>query len=262
MGVIDYGMHFSFQYASKAFQTGCAEDDYMNDSTYNVVYVDSHDYGPGMDGQNDQDGNDLWRYSGGTEAWAENLNLMFTFRGIPCVYYGSEIEFKAGLRIDNYHKPLEETGRAYFGDNIEGDVTATDFGVYSGASGKVASILNSTLAKHIQKLNRIRRAVPALQKGQYSTEGCNGGMAYKRRYTADGVDSYVLVAISSGATFTGVLDGTYVDLVSGAKATASGGTLSTGDIGKGNMRVFVLQNDTADEYGATGKIGESLEYLK
>ena len=202
------------------------------------------------------------RYDGGTEAWAENMDLMFTFRGIPCLYYGSEIEFKKGLRIDNYFKALEDTGRAYFGDNIEGSVTTTDFGEYSGATGAMATTLNSPLAKHLSKLNRIRRAVPALQKGQYSTEGCNGNMAFKRRYTDTGVDSYALVAISGKATFTGVLDGTYVDLVSGKTATASGGTLTTDEIGKANMRVYVLQNATAEEYGANGKIGESLTYLK
>lgn len=190
------------------------------------------------------------------------MDLMFTFRGIPCIYYGSEIEFKKGLRIDNYKEPLENTGRAYFGDHIEGSVNTTDFGEYNNASGAIAETLNSTLAQHLAKLNRIRRAVPALQKGQYSTEGCNGGISYKRRYTADGVDSYALVAISSGCTFSGVLDGNYVDLVSGDTKTASGGTLSTGDISKANMRVYVLQNDTAKDYGATGKIGDSLTYLK
>lgn len=262
MGVIDYGMHFSFTSAGKAFETGKAEDNYMNDSTWNVVYVDSHDYSSGMDGKNDQDGNDLWRYEGGEEAWAENMDLMFTFRGIPCLYYGSETEFKKGLRIDNYHKPLEETGRAYFGDHIEGDVTTTDFGVYNGATGNMAKTLNSPLAQHLSKLNRIRRAVPALQKGQYSTEGCDGGMSYKRRYTDGDVDSYALVAISGGCTFSGVLDGTYVDVVTGDKKTVSGGTLSTGSLGKANMRVYVLQNETAEAYGADGKIGDTTTYLK
>lgn len=149
------------------------------------------------------------------------MDLMFTFRGIPCIYYGSEIEFKKGKRIDNYKEPLENTGRAYFGDHIEGSVNTTDFGEYNNASGAIAETLNSTLAQHLAKLNRIRRAVPALQKGQYSTEGCNGGISYKRRYTADGVDGYALVAISSGCTFSGVLDGTYVDLVSGDTKTVS-----------------------------------------
>lgn len=261
MVVIDYGMHYNFANANKAFGVAKQEDLFMNDSTWNVVYVDSHDYGPAVDGRDDE-GHDKWRYDGGTEAWAENMDLMFTFRGIPCLYYGSEIEFKKGCKIDDYKNTLESSGRAYFGDNIEGTVNTTDFGVYSGATGAMATTLNSTLSKHLSKLNRIRRAVPALQKGQYSTEGCSGNIAYKRRYTENGQDSYALVAISGGCTFTGVLNGTYIDLVSGDKKTVSNGTLSTGDIGKANMRVYVLQNDTAEEYGATGKIGDSLTYLK
>ena len=258
MAVIDYTMHFNFQDAGQAFRYGLEEDKYVNDSTYSVMYVDSHDYGPAMNGD------DSSRYSGGTEAWAENLNLIFTFRGIPCIYYGSEIEFKAGLKIDNYNEALEKTGRAYFGDHIEGSVSTTDFGVYSNATGAMATTLESPLAKHLQKLNRIRRAVPALQKGQYTTEGCNGGMSYKRRYTNDeeGVDSYVLVAISGGCTFSGVLDGTYVDVVTGDKKVVTGGTLTTDSIGKANMRVYVLQNQTATDFGADGKIGDTTTYLK
>ena len=256
LSVIDYTMHFNFEKADQAFRYGQEEDKYVNDSTYSVMYVDSHDYGPAMNGD------DSSRYPGGTEAWAENLDLIFTFRGIPCIYYGSEVEFKAGLKIDNYNEALENTGRAYFGDHIEGTVNTTDFGVYNGATGNMAKTLDSTLAKHLQKLNRIRRAVPALQKGQYTTEGCNGGISYKRRYTDDTVDSYALVAISSGCTFSDVLNGTYVDVVTGKKVEVTNGTLTTDSIGKANMRVFVLQNATAEEYGATGKIGDSLEYLK
>ena len=81
--------------------------------------------------------------------------------------------------------PLSTTGRAYFGDYLEGDVTATDFGTYSNASGAVASTLEAPLAVHIQQLNRIRRAVPALQKGQYtrSKTYVDGNMAFIRRYT-------------------------------------------------------------------------------
>ena len=103
--------------------------------------------------------------------------------------------------------------------------------MFDGATGAMADTLNAKLSKHLAKLNRIRRAVPALQKGQYTTEGCNGGISYKRRYTEGDVDSYVLVAISSGCTFSDVLDGTYVDLVSGKEFTASGGTLTTDSIG-------------------------------
>lgn len=83
-GVIDFPMHWNFSNASNAFTRALEEDPYYNDSTWNVTYVDSHDYGPDMD----------TRYNGGTQAWAENLSLLFTFRGIPCLYYGSEVEFQ------------------------------------------------------------------------------------------------------------------------------------------------------------------------
>ena len=111
-------------------------------------------------------------------------------------------------------------------------------------------------------MNKIRRAVPALQKGQYSTQGCSGNIAFKRRFvdTTTGEDSFVLVAINGGATFSNVPNGTYVDLVTGDKK--SGSTISTGSIGQDNMRVYVLQNSTAEKYGATGKIGKSGTYLK
>lgn len=258
MAVIDYTMHFNFQDAGQAFRYGKEEDQYVNDSTYSVLYVDSHDYGPSMNGD------DSARYPGGTEAWAENLDLIFTYRGIPCLFYGSEIEFKKGLKIDNYEKCLEQSGRAYFGDHIEGTVTTKDFGEYSGATGAMAETLNSTLAKHLQTLNRIRRAVPALQKGQYTTENCSGGLAYKRRFVDEknNIDSYVLVTISGGCTFNDVLKGKYVDLVTGKEYDGSSGTVTVENIQKANMRVLVYQNPTADAYGANGKVGDGSSFLK
>ena len=255
MASIDFQMHWSFMNANSAFNTALSEDRYFNDATQNVVYVDSHDYAP--------DECQTVRYNGGTDAWAENLNLMFTFRGIPCIYYGSEIEFQKGKVIDKGPQlPLSETGRAYFGDNIEGSVTVSDFGVYSNATGTMAETLNSPLAKHLSRLNQIRRAIPALRKGQYSTEGVSGGMAFKRRFTGDDngkqVDSFVCVSITDGATFTGIPNGTYVDAITGTSKTVSNGTLTIESSGKGNMRVYVLQNSTT----STGKIGEDGVYLK
>lgn len=46
MNVIDFQMHWSFNSANGAFNTARGEDKYFNDSTWNVVYVDSHDYAP------------------------------------------------------------------------------------------------------------------------------------------------------------------------------------------------------------------------
>lgn len=252
---IDFPMHWAFKNASAAFGAAKGEDSLYNDATWAVTYVDSHDYGP--------DGQEKTRYQGGASAWAENMDLMFTFRGIPCIYYGSEIEFKKDVPIDvGPNAPLDKTGRAYFGDHLEGSVTASDYGKYT-ASGTVASTLDAPLSKHLEKLNQIRRAVPALQKGQYTTDSnyVDGNMAYIRRYTNSSVDSLACVTISGDATFKGLPKGTYIDAVTGDKKVVTDGTLSTsGASGQGNMRVYVLQNSSSEVNGAIGDT--DLTYLK
>lgn len=114
------------------------------------------------------------------------------------------------------------------------------------------------MAQHIIRLNQIRRAIPALRKGQYSTEGCSGSIAFKRRYTDNDVDSFAAVAINGGATFTGLPSGTYIEVVTG-KTINSNGTITTDSIGDGNMRVYVLKTDSCE---VDGKIGKDGAYLK
>ncbi|WP_299539271.1 carbohydrate binding domain-containing protein [uncultured Streptomyces sp.] len=254
MNVIDMRMHMNFGDANNAYHNGKDSDDSYNDATYNVVYVDSHDYGPNKSSE---------RYAGGTDAWAENMSLMWTFRGIPTLYYGSEVEFQAGKKIDcGPSCPLATTGRAYFGDRIAGQVTAPDFSTVASASGAVADTLSQPLVKHVQRLNQIRRAVPALQMGQYSTEGITGSMAYKRRYTdaASGVDSFALVTVTGAATYTGVPNGSYTDAVTGDTRTVTDGKLSVAAPGKGNLRVYVLDLGGANK--GPGKVGTAGPYLK
>lgn len=248
LNVIDFAMHWNFNSATGAY--GVRSQDWLyNDATYNVVYVDSHDYAP--------DSN--YRFTGTQDTWAENLSLMFTFRGIPCIYYGSEVEFQKGKDIDKGAViALKESGRAYFGGYIEGNVNVTDFAEYNGATGNMASTLSYPLALHIQRLNKIRAAVPALRKGQYSNEGCSGKMAFKRRFTDANTDSYVLVTISGDATFTGVLNGRYVDAITGDVQNVTDGTLTASCSGKGNLRVYVLDTDKTK---APGKVGVDGKYL-
>ncbi|MEU8701998.1 carbohydrate binding domain-containing protein [Streptomyces sp. NPDC048680] len=254
MNVIDMRMHMNFGDADNAYNNGKDSDDSYNDATYNVVYVDSHDYGPNKSSE---------RYAGGTDAWAENMALMWTFRGIPTLYYGSEIEFQAGKQIDcGPSCPLATTGRAYYGDHLAGTVEASDFGKVSSATGEVANTLSKPLVKHVQRLNEIRRAVPALQMGQYSTEGITGRMAYKRRYTdaASGVDSFALVTVTGAAGYSGIPNGTYKDAVTGDTQVVADGKLSVAAPGKGNLRVYVL--DLGGSNAAPGKVGAAGPYLK
>ena len=246
--VIDFPMHYSYNTASDAFRLS-KEDELYNDATYNVVYIDSHDYSPGP--------NDTNRFGGTDAQWAENLSLLFTFRGIPCIYYGSEVGFRRGVRIDpGPNGPLSNTGRAYFGGYITGDVEASDFGEYQ-ASGNVAATLNHDVAQHLIRLNKIRQAVPALRKGQWTTDGCkaNGGIAFKRAYK----DSYALVALNGGATFTDCPAGTYTDLVTGKTYTGPTITVDAPN-NQGQVRVLVkdwtggkLIDDGAFIYDTTAK---------
>ena len=228
--VIDFPLHYNFGNAAAAYGLAKSGDKRYNDATYNVVYVDSHDYGP-------QQTNDQFRFSGDDAQWAENLSLMFTFRGIPCLYYGSEVGFRRGAPIDRGpHGPLSETGRAYFGGYLTGDVEASDFGDYK-ATGNVAATLNHDVAQHLIRLNKIRQAVPALRKGQWTDEGCTpakGGIAFKRAYK----DSYALVALNGGATFTDCPAGTYTDLVTGKTYTGSTITVDA-PATQGQLRVLV-----------------------
>ncbi|MBR1720889.1 MAG: alpha-amylase, partial [Treponema sp.] len=247
---IDFPMHWAFNSAGDAFNTAVGTNDPdFNDATWNVTYVDSHDYAP-------DNAPESQRFNG---YWPDKLNLIFTFRGIPCIYYGSEIEFKKGCAIDpaNTRTSLENSGRAYFGDHLEGSVTASDYGVYT-ASGTVAETLNHELAQHIRRLNLIRRSITALRKGQYSTQGCSGNIAFKRRYTDSSVDSFALVAINGQATFSGIPSGDYIEVITG-KTLSSSGSLTTDSIGEGNMRVYVLKTSSCE---VSGKIGEDGAYLK
>lgn len=256
MDAIDFQMHRMFGSAKNAYNFAINNDQYYNDATYSVMYVDSHDYAP-------EQPDETTRFTGGTQTWAENMDLMFTFRGIPCVYYGSEVEFKKGELIDKGTLiSLENSGRAYFGDYLEGTVNATDFSEYT-ASGTVADTLASPLSKHLSKVNAIRRAIPALQKGQYTASNTyvtGGDMSYVRRYTDDNTDSLALVSISSGATFKNIPDGKYIDAVTGDVKTVTNGTLTVGSIGKANMRCYVACGSGFT--GIDGKIGTNGTYLK
>ena len=254
--VIDFPLHYNFSSAGSAYGLAKSGDMKYNDATFNVVYVDSHDYGPQP--------SDGIRFSGSDAQWAENLSLMFTFRGIPCLYYGSEVGFRRGSVIDKGpNGPLSNTGRAYFGGYITGDVEASDFGEYK-ASGNVEATLNHDLAQHLIRLNKIRQAVPALRKGQWTDEGCaaNGGIAFKRAYK----DSYALVALNGGATFTDCPAGTYTDLVTGKTYTGSTITVDAPN-NQGQVRVLVkdwkggkLIDDGAFIYASTAQHKSGQDY--
>lgn len=272
VGVLNMVAHNSFcNGAGSGYGAACGSSHMFNDATFNVWYADSHDYGPNK-GET--------RYQGNfKEIWS----MMFTFRGIPVVYYGSEIRFAQDKPNDwpgggagGINMSLEKTGRSYYGGHLDGTVTATDFGEYT-ATGEVATTLSHENAQHLRKLNMMRLAVPALQMGQYSTDGCSGGWAsYKRRYTGNDtitghfIDSFACVAVGSGGYgFSGLPAGEYVEIVKGGTTTiGEGGTISGSMGGSGhNLRIWVnrtiAQTSAAAPYNdpPSGRVGPDVSTM-
>ncbi|MBI4702427.1 MAG: alpha-amylase [Deltaproteobacteria bacterium] len=209
-------------------------DGLYGDATKLVTFLDNHDVGP----QNDW----KYRFNGSDLALASALNVLWTVRGIPCLFYGTEIRFKAGLEIDGSTAPHADSGRAYFGDNL--------------LPQAIDATRSHNFARHIKRLNQIRHASPALQKGLMEHYGSTDNeLWFARSY--DGGAAYAVVGLSqtgSQISVSGAKGGSYRDAVTGNEASVGdGGTLS-----------FFVKAGSAGIYlrDGPGKIGEDGEYLR
>lgn len=200
---------------------------YADPSTL-VTWLDNHDFGPNND----------WnmRYSGSDENLAACMNFMFTWRGIPTVYYGTESRFMSGAYTDLHDaagisRSLNETGRAYYGDAM-------------------ASAPNHKIYKHLRKLNAIRKAVPALQNGSWTWAGNAPGNGVG--YTRQSGSSFVCVGLAKDGSaffnFNSIPNGTYRDAVTGREIVVGNGNLSF-NVTSGSAGIYVKDGP--------GMIGES-----
>ncbi len=211
VGVLDFYAEATFHNIFEnggAFSgvTDAARYDHLySDPTLLVTWLDNHDFGPNNDWNR--------RYGGSEENLAACFNFMFTWRGIPSMYYGTEMQFMKGAYTDihepsSIQKSLNLTGRAYYGDNV---LTAP----------------NHKLYKHLAKLNAIRRAIPALQKGSWRWGGNFPGNAIG--YVRTLGDQTVCVGLpkdgDASFNFTGIPNGIYRDAVTGREITVSNGSL-------------------------------------
>ncbi|RZV37518.1 MAG: cyclomaltodextrin glucanotransferase [Chromatiales bacterium] len=120
------------------------------------------------------DNHDMDRMNAATHGFIDANNWLFTSRGIPVVYYGSEIGFEAGTN--------EHTGnRNYFGqDNIDG-----------AASHPIHAALT--------RIANIRKNSVALQRGLQVYTGFGARSAsFFRVYQKDGVRQTALVLLNGG----------------------------------------------------------------
>ena len=206
------------------------------DATQLVTFLQNHDVGP--------DNDFLFRFRG--EQWmaAAAYNLLWTIRGIPCLYYGEEIEFMRGAPQDiiGNDDTLDTTGRAYFGDHLTDE--------------NIAATQSHPLYQHIRRLNQIRRGVPALQKAPMShVNEWGGGMSFVRDYNNG--ESYAVVGLAMGGdqdiTVGNIRNGNYADAVTGNRINVSNGSI-----------FFHVRGNSAGIYvlNGPGRIGEDGVYLR
>jgi glycosidase len=239
--VLDFSLFSTFRdNVSKGSFSGIggilAMDWVYGDATKLVTFLQNHDVGP--------DNDFMYRFKG--EQWmaAAAYNLLWTIRGIPCLYYGEENEFQKGAPQDivNATMTIDQTGRAYYGDNL----TAT----------KISTTQSHPLYQHIKRLNQIRRAIPALQKApMQQVNEWGSGISFVRDYNNG--ESYVVVGLTIGSqqtiTVSGVRNGTYRDAVTGNVITVNNGTIT-----------FTVKANSAGIYvlNGPGKIGVDGLYLR
>jgi glycosidase len=181
-------------------------DNLYGDPSLLVTWLDNHDFGPNNDWNR--------RYGGSDENLAACMNFMFTWRGIPTVYYGTESRFKAGQYTDihepsSIQKSLDLTGRAYYGNE------------FSNAP-------NHIIYRHLKKLNAIRKAIPALQSGSWQWGGNYPGNGIGFTRTLNGTTVAVGLAKDGAASFnfSGLPNAVYRDAVTGRSFTVTNGTLA------------------------------------
>ncbi|AXT63439.1 T9SS C-terminal target domain-containing protein [Aquimarina sp. AD10] len=224
LAVIDFfgeaTFHGSFE-EGQSFPTvkAAARYDHLySDPSTLVTWLDNHDFGPNNDWNR--------RYGGSDENLAACMNFMFTWRGIPTVYYGTEMRFKAGEFNDIHdasgiQQSINKTGRAYYGDVMD-------------------QAPNHKIYQHIKKLNAIRKAVPALQKGAWSWKDAPGNaVAYRRVH--DNSEVAVGLAKDGNASFSisGMSNGLYRDAVTGREIAAQNGVLNF-TVTSGSAGIYVL----------------------
>jgi glycosidase len=163
-------------------------DTWYQDATWLVTFLDNHDKPRFNSG------------AGGTPATAaqyfDALNFYFTARGIPCVYYGTEAEMPGGDEPDN---------RRYFG--AEGIKKAKSDPVYA----------------HLKKLNALRRAVPALQKGSQGPLFVSRDQyVFRRDYGWQTAYVFLNKAGEAAAVPANLPPGNYTDLYGGRSVVVAG----------------------------------------
>lgn len=181
-------------------------DGLYRDATWLVTFLDNHDK-PRFNGANGE----------GSPAspgqYFDALNFYFAARGIPCVFYGTEIMLPGGNDPDN---------RRMLGAE----------GIKRAKSGPVYH--------HLKKLNAMRAAARPLRRGA-QTRLLAGEHQYAFRRDYGGETAVVFLNKDGEAaelSAAGLPDGSYRELYTGSKLKVKGGALAA-TVPAHGLRIFV-----------------------
>lgn len=167
------------------------------------------------------DNHDMARLDASDAGFIDAHNWLFTARGIPVIYYGSETGFMRSR--------AEHAGnRAYFGQERVNDAP------------------KSPIFAPLQRIARLREATPALQRGLQVNERLQGDEAVFFRVLQQGDTAQTaLVLLNKGDTPRSIevrrylQAGTWRDALGGASQTVKGSL--TAEVPAHGVRVFVLE---------------------
>ena len=120
------------------------------------------------------DNHDMARLDASDEGFIDAHHWLFTARGIPVVYYGSEVGFMRG-------RPEHDGNRNYFG------------------AERIAAASRHPIQHKLTRIAHVRAASPALQRGlQLNVELKGDRAAFYRVYQHEGVAQTALVLLNKG----------------------------------------------------------------
>jgi len=138
------------------------------------LYLDGGPYANPYELATFYDNHDMARLDATDEGFIDAHNWLFTARGIPVVYYGSEVGFMRG-------KPEHDGNRNYFG------------------AQRIADAPSSPIHRNLSRIAHVRAASPALQRGlQVNVELKGDRAAFYRVYQHEGVSQVALVLLNKG----------------------------------------------------------------
>ncbi len=193
-----------------------------------ALFLESGPYANPYDLATFYDNHDMPRLKASDEGFIDAHNLLFTLRGIPVIYYGSETGFMRGA--------AEHAGNRN----------------YYGALG-IAAAAGHPIYENLKRIARVRRDSIALQRGlQLDLEFAGDRAAFYRVYQHDGVQQTALVLLNKGAEPTAftidapVQPGSWRSALDGSSIQLAAGEAIKAEVPAHGVQVYLLDSAITD----------------